>query len=173
MTSKKSPNVYKSCPKMTSLQKLKILTPLQKLLKNGQIDCCQRLWKVTQSPINRPIWSHWLVCASFWQVSFEQLQRHANYLPTSAHIFHQNLEILLWSNDFQASFCVEKCWALFKGWTDQFPASFSFNVNLFKQHTHLVSCGGIQTQDHSSLLDRKWPGIWQGLNLTPPKSRGM
>ena len=28
---KKSPNVYKSCPKMISLEKLKILTPLQKL----------------------------------------------------------------------------------------------------------------------------------------------
>ena len=31
---KKSPNVYKSCPKMISLEKLKILTPLQKLPKN-------------------------------------------------------------------------------------------------------------------------------------------
>ena len=27
----KSPNVYKSCPKMILLEKLKILTPLQKL----------------------------------------------------------------------------------------------------------------------------------------------
>ena len=32
---KKSPNIYKSCPKMISLEKLKILTPLQKLPKNG------------------------------------------------------------------------------------------------------------------------------------------
>ena len=31
MTSKKLPNVYKSCPKMISLEKLNILTPLQKL----------------------------------------------------------------------------------------------------------------------------------------------
>ena len=31
---KKSPNVYKSCPKWLSLEKLKILTPLQKLPKN-------------------------------------------------------------------------------------------------------------------------------------------
>ena len=30
---KKLPNVYKSCPKMISLEKLKILTPLQKLPK--------------------------------------------------------------------------------------------------------------------------------------------
>ena len=30
----KSPNVYKSCPKMISLQKWLILTPLQKLPKN-------------------------------------------------------------------------------------------------------------------------------------------
>ena len=34
VTSKKSPNVYKSCPKMISLEKLKMLTPLQKLPKN-------------------------------------------------------------------------------------------------------------------------------------------
>ena len=34
VTSKKSPNVCKSCPKMISLEKLKILTPLQKLPKN-------------------------------------------------------------------------------------------------------------------------------------------
>ena len=34
VTSKKSPNVYKSCLKMVLLEKWKILTPLQKLLKN-------------------------------------------------------------------------------------------------------------------------------------------
>ena len=44
---KKLPNVYKSCPKMISLQKLKLLPPLQKLPKNEgdfwQNCCCQRL----------------------------------------------------------------------------------------------------------------------------------
>ena len=34
VTSKKLPNVYKSCPKMISVEKLNILTPLQKLPKN-------------------------------------------------------------------------------------------------------------------------------------------
>ena len=34
VTSKKSPNVYKSCPKMISPEKLKILTSLQKLPRN-------------------------------------------------------------------------------------------------------------------------------------------
>ena len=34
VTTKKSPNVYKSYRKMISLEKLKILTPLQKLPKN-------------------------------------------------------------------------------------------------------------------------------------------
>ena len=34
LTSKKLLNVYKSCPKMISLEKLKILTHLQKLPKN-------------------------------------------------------------------------------------------------------------------------------------------
>ena len=34
VTRKKSSNVYTSCPKMISLEKLKILKPLQKLPKN-------------------------------------------------------------------------------------------------------------------------------------------
>ena len=34
VTIKKLPNVYKSCPQMISLEKLQILTPLQKLPKN-------------------------------------------------------------------------------------------------------------------------------------------
>ena len=34
VTRKKSPNVYKSCPKMISLEKWMILTPLQKLPNN-------------------------------------------------------------------------------------------------------------------------------------------
>ena len=37
VTRKKSPNVYESCPKMISLEKLKILTPLQK---------CLRMWEI-------------------------------------------------------------------------------------------------------------------------------
>ena len=36
VTRKKLPNVYKSCPKMISLEKWLILTPLQKLPKNGE-----------------------------------------------------------------------------------------------------------------------------------------
>ena len=27
-------------------------------MRFGQNNCCQRLWKVAKSPINRPIWSH-------------------------------------------------------------------------------------------------------------------
>ena len=34
VTRKKLPNVYKSCPKLISLEKWKILTPLRKLAKN-------------------------------------------------------------------------------------------------------------------------------------------
>ena len=59
---KRSPNVYKSCPKMISIEKWWIFTPLQKLPKNvgdlGSFNCCQRLQKIAQIPINRPIWSH-------------------------------------------------------------------------------------------------------------------
>ena len=31
----------------------------QEFERFGQINCCQRLLKDAQSPINRPIWSHW------------------------------------------------------------------------------------------------------------------
>ena len=34
VTRRKSPNVYKSCPKIISLEKWKILTPLQNLPRN-------------------------------------------------------------------------------------------------------------------------------------------
>ena len=48
---------------MILLEKLKILTPLQIIAKECRrfdtINCGQRVWKVVQSPINRPIWSHW------------------------------------------------------------------------------------------------------------------
>ena len=52
VTSKKPPNVYKSCPKMISLEKWMILTPLHKLHKNlsdfGLNHCCHRLCKVAK-----------------------------------------------------------------------------------------------------------------------------
>ena len=58
VTSKKSPNVYKSCPKMILLEKLKILIPLQKLPKNVGSLGKLIVTKGFESPINRPIWSH-------------------------------------------------------------------------------------------------------------------
>ena len=70
---KKSPNVYKSCPKRILLVKWKILTLLQKLPKMcwwfGQNTCCPGLWKVARSIKNRPIWSHCL--ASFLPFRFK------------------------------------------------------------------------------------------------------
>ena len=49
---------------MISIEKLKILTPLQKLPNDvgdlGKFNCCQRLWKVALSPINHQIGSHCL-----------------------------------------------------------------------------------------------------------------
>ena len=48
-------------PQSISQENLKILIHLQKLCRRfGQINCCQKLWKVAQSPINRPIWTHCL-----------------------------------------------------------------------------------------------------------------
>ena len=61
VTRLKSPNVYKSCPKMISLEKRLILTPLQKLLKNvrdlGKLIVADG-FKSRHSPINPIIWSH-------------------------------------------------------------------------------------------------------------------
>ena len=62
VTSKKLPNVFKTCPKMISLGQWKILTLLQKLPEMWVVgvknNCCYWLWKVSQSAINRLIWSH-------------------------------------------------------------------------------------------------------------------
>ena len=94
VTSKKLPNVYKSCPKMISLEKSLIFTPLKnnsyECRRFGQINFCQRLWNVAQSPINHPIWSH-LVCgydklmcsnASLWRCCFQcdQIGQFFNFL---------------------------------------------------------------------------------------------
>ena len=61
---KKSPNVYKSCPRMISLEKWYILTTLQKLPKKvedlGKLIGAKGFKKLPKSPINRPIWSHCL-----------------------------------------------------------------------------------------------------------------
>ena len=57
---KKSPNVYKSSLKMISLEKMIDFNTFTKLPKNegdlGKINGYQRLLKVVQSQINRPIW---------------------------------------------------------------------------------------------------------------------
>ena len=59
VTSKKSPNVCKSCPKMISLENWMVLSPLRKLPKNVGIIVAMGFEKLPKSAINRPIWSHW------------------------------------------------------------------------------------------------------------------
>ena len=48
---------------MILIEKLKILVPLQKMSKNmgdlGKLIVAAGFEIVAQSPINRPIWSHW------------------------------------------------------------------------------------------------------------------
>ena len=48
---------------MIALEKLKILATLQKLPKNvgdlGKLIVARGFKNLPQSPINRPIWSHW------------------------------------------------------------------------------------------------------------------
>ena len=60
VTSKKTPTVYKSCPKMISQEKWNILTPFKKLQKNvghlGKIIIATGFEKCNKSPI----WSHCL-----------------------------------------------------------------------------------------------------------------
>ena len=57
----------KSGPKMISLENEHFDT-FKNCLKCGRIgqsNCCQGLWKVAISAINRPIWSHWLCGMTF------------------------------------------------------------------------------------------------------------
>ena len=62
VTRKKSPNVYKKLPKNDLAWKMKAIDTFTKIAikreQFGQNNCCQMLWKVAQSSINCPIWSH-------------------------------------------------------------------------------------------------------------------
>ena len=53
VTGKKSPNLYKSCPKNDLTRKIKDFDPFTKIAlecgRFGQIICCQRLLKVAKS----------------------------------------------------------------------------------------------------------------------------
>ena len=63
VTSKKLPNVYKSCPKIISLEKNKDNT-FKKFPKNvGDLSnlFVAKDWKVAKSSVNRLIWSHWWI----------------------------------------------------------------------------------------------------------------
>ena len=56
---------------MISREKLKILTPLQKLPKNvGDLGKLIVAKKFAQSQINRPIWSHWLKAKTVWLLNW-------------------------------------------------------------------------------------------------------
>ena len=59
----------KVAQKMISLGKWMILTPLQKMPKNGgdwgKLIVARGFKKVAQTPINRQIWSHWCESTSF------------------------------------------------------------------------------------------------------------
>ena len=63
VTRKKLPNVYKRCPKNDLTRNMIDFDTFTKIAwecgRFGQINCCQRLWIVAQSPKNCPIWSHW------------------------------------------------------------------------------------------------------------------
>ena len=62
MTSRKSPNVYKFCPKMIFTREIKDFDTFTKIaLKCRRCwpnNCCHRVWKNAQTAINSPIWSH-------------------------------------------------------------------------------------------------------------------
>ena len=81
-------------------RKVIILTPLQKLPKEcgrfGQIDCCQRLQKLDQSPINRPIWSHCLKISSVIQPVVrkgpEEILRYEYQQPSIQHLYQQTTQ---------------------------------------------------------------------------------
>ena len=68
---------------MISLEKLKILTPLQKLPKNvvdlGKLIVAKGL-EVAQSPINRPFRSHWWMC---WREREREMREEGGSLMSS------------------------------------------------------------------------------------------
>ena len=91
VTNKKSPNVYKSCPKRISLEKLKIVSPLQKLLKNvgdlGKIIVAKGFEKlpnlVKLVATYLPIWS------TLFKVAISVFKHAAAHLSLSTNFYCQ------------------------------------------------------------------------------------
>ena len=79
VTGKKSPKEYEKLPKIDFTRKIAITC-----LWFGHNICCHRLWKVTQSEINRPIWSH---CSHAWR--HEHVQRARNGVPPLERVSSQ------------------------------------------------------------------------------------
>ena len=91
VTNKKSPNVYKSCPKRISLEKLKIVSSLQKLLKNvgdlGKIIVAKGFEKlpnlVKLVATYLPIWS------TLFKVAISVFKHAAAHLSLSTNFYCQ------------------------------------------------------------------------------------
>ena len=111
---------------MISQEKWMMLTPLQKLPKNGrrfgQINCCQRPWKIAQSRINCPIRSHCAQqiltfisyfiklshCKQFWQ----RAGAHVRWLWETTHVrqvMGSNPGCILNGHDIFTRICWKHC----------------------------------------------------------------
>ena len=86
VTWKKSPNVYKSCPKIIFTREIKEFDTFTKIASKCwwflPNNCCHRLWKIAQSAKNSLISSHWQ-WYSFqrWVFSGLTFKRCATSLP--------------------------------------------------------------------------------------------
>ena len=96
VTRLKSSNVYKSCPKMISLEKRLILTPLQKLLKNVRdlgklsVATAQTVWPIShtnQCDHNWRFFTFWSKNSSPWQFFQWLLRIWQNFEPTLANFY--------------------------------------------------------------------------------------
>ena len=98
----------KSDPKLISLEKWKIMTPLTNCLKMwqiGQNDCCYRLRKVVQSSINCPTWSRCffdrieplmsLDCHSNFESEFSKVLTEAYTVQSS----YMSISVRIWERD--------------------------------------------------------------------------
>ena len=118
MTSNKWPYVYKNLPKNDFTRKITDFDTFTKIAlecgRFGQTNCCHTLWKVAQSPINSPIWSHCFLpnegSGGGKNDDSENLESCKKYFcPKNLGNGLQKFVTLTWTILYLLLFCEENC----------------------------------------------------------------
>ena len=100
----------------------------------GQINCCQRLLKVAQSPINRPIWSHvshiWHYFYASFMIASRNDIKNLNWIQTFQLLTYPLLSISFFYAETFAFVDIWYCFMVYKLTLDVFCKNIDFKWTL-------------------------------------------